>query len=169
MDEIINAVCLHTAERHQVPVTAVEVELCYDDELGYTAEVWVEGRSRYLVEANLKETELTHVRIGQKARVVLDVYPDEIWDAEVESISPATGAEFAILPPQNASGNWVKVVQRLPVRVRLLPHRDEAPLRAQRGGHWAQIPSGLLAAERNPFSPLGFIDRGVRCVRPGGP
>jgi membrane fusion protein, multidrug efflux system len=82
------------------------------------------------VEANLKETDLTHVRVGQKARVVLDVYPDEIWDAEVESISPATGAEFAILPPQNASGNWVKVVQRLPVRVRLLTHRGEAPLRA---------------------------------------
>jgi membrane fusion protein, multidrug efflux system len=82
------------------------------------------------VEANLKETELTHVSVGQKARVVLDVYPDEIWDGEVESISPATGAEFAILPPQNASGNWVKVVQRLPVRVRLLPHQGEPPLRA---------------------------------------
>jgi membrane fusion protein, multidrug efflux system len=82
------------------------------------------------VEANLKETELTHVSVGQKARVVLDVYPDEIWDGEVESISPATGAEFAILPPQNASGNWVKVVQRLPARVRLLPHNGEAPLRA---------------------------------------
>lgn len=82
------------------------------------------------VEANLKETELTHVRVGQQVRVVLDVYPDEIWEGEVETISPATGAEFAILPPQNASGNWVKVVQRLPARVRLLPHRDEAPLRA---------------------------------------
>jgi membrane fusion protein (multidrug efflux system) len=82
------------------------------------------------VEANLKETELTNVRVGQKARVVLDVYPDEIWDGEVESISPATGAEFAILPPQNASGNWVKVVQRLPARIRLLPHNGEAPLRA---------------------------------------
>jgi membrane fusion protein, multidrug efflux system len=49
---------------------------------------------------------------------------------EVESISPATGAEFAILPPQNASGNWVKVVQRLPVKIRLLPHPGEPPLRA---------------------------------------
>ena len=63
-------------------------------------------------------------------RVVLDTYPDEIWDGEVASISPATGAEFAILPPQNASGNWVKVVQRLPARVRLLPHDGESPLRA---------------------------------------
>ncbi len=82
------------------------------------------------VEANLKETDLTRVRVGQKAKVVLDIYPDETWDGEVESISPATGAEFAILPPQNASGNWVKVVQRLPARIRLLPHAGESPLRA---------------------------------------
>ena len=86
--------------------------------------------SRPWVEANFKETELTHVRVGQKATVVLDTYPDSTWEAVVESVSPATGAEFAILPPQNASGNWVKVVQRLPVRVRLLPHQGEPPLRA---------------------------------------
>jgi membrane fusion protein (multidrug efflux system) len=82
------------------------------------------------VDANFKETELTHVREGQKATVVLDIYPDVTWEAEVESISPATGAEFAILPPQNASGNWVKVVQRLPVRLRLKPRADAPPLRA---------------------------------------
>jgi membrane fusion protein, multidrug efflux system len=86
--------------------------------------------SRPWIEANFKETELTHVRVGQKATVVLDTYPDETWEALVESVSPATGAEFAILPPQNASGNWVKVVQRLPVRVRLLPQPGEPPLRA---------------------------------------
>ncbi len=86
--------------------------------------------ARPWVEANFKETELTHVRPGQQATVSLDIYPDTEWRAEVESISPATGAEFAILPPQNASGNWVKVVQRLPVRLRLLPHADELPLRA---------------------------------------
>ena len=82
------------------------------------------------VEANFKETELTYVRKGLAATVVLDIHPDVVWQAEVESISPATGAEFAILPPQNASGNWVKVVQRLPVRVRLVPHTGEPPLRA---------------------------------------
>jgi membrane fusion protein (multidrug efflux system) len=82
------------------------------------------------IEANIKETDLTHVHVGQKARVVLDTYPDEVWEAEVQSISPAAGSEFAILPPQNASGNWVKVVQRLPALVRLLPHDGEAPLRA---------------------------------------
>ena len=86
--------------------------------------------TRPWVEANMKETDLTYVKPGQKAQVVLDIYPDVTWNAEVESISPATGAEFAILPPQNASGNWVKVVQRLPVRVRLLPQSGEPPLRA---------------------------------------
>jgi membrane fusion protein (multidrug efflux system) len=86
--------------------------------------------SRPWVEANFKETELTHVRVGQKARIVLDTYPDAAWEAVVDSVSPATGAEFSILPPQNASGNWVKVVQRLPVKLRLLPHLGEPPLRA---------------------------------------
>jgi len=82
------------------------------------------------VEANFKETDLTHVAVGQRATVVLDMHPDVTWEAEVESISPATGAEFAILPPQNASGNWVKVVQRLPVKLRLLERAGEPPLRA---------------------------------------
>ena len=86
--------------------------------------------SRPWVEANFKETQLTHVKVGQKATVVLDTYPDTTWEALVESVSPATGAEFAILPPQNASGNWVKVVQRLPVKLRLLAHAGEPPLRA---------------------------------------
>lgn len=82
------------------------------------------------LEANFKETDLTHVNVGQKATVVLDMHPDIVWDAEVESISPATGAEFAILPAQNASGNWVKVVQRLPVRLKLVERPNEPPLRA---------------------------------------
>lgn len=86
--------------------------------------------NRPWIEANFKETELTHVRPGMKAKVVLDIYPDVEWDAEVGSISPATGAEFALLPPQNASGNWVKVVQRLPVRIFLKPRSGEPPLRA---------------------------------------
>ena len=82
------------------------------------------------LEANFKETDLTYVTVGQKARVVLDMHPEISWDAEVESISPATGAEFAILPAQNASGNWVKVVQRLPVRLRLIEQPGEPSLRA---------------------------------------
>jgi membrane fusion protein, multidrug efflux system len=82
------------------------------------------------VEANFKETDLTYVTVGQKATVVLDMHPDITWEAEVESISPATGAEFAVLPPQNASGNWVKVVQRLPVKLRLVERPGEPQLRA---------------------------------------
>jgi membrane fusion protein, multidrug efflux system len=88
------------------------------------------ANTRPWVEANFKETELTHVKEGLTATVVLDIYPNVVWQAEVESISPATGAEFALLPPQNASGNWVKVVQRLPVRLRLLPRAGEPALRA---------------------------------------
>ena len=71
------------------------------------------------VEANLKEIHLTYVEVGQLATIVVDAYPDLVWNAVIESISPATGAEFALLPPQNATGNWVKVVQRVPVRLRL--------------------------------------------------
>lgn len=82
------------------------------------------------VEANLKETELADVRVGAPVTVTLDVYPGVEYHGEVESISPATGAEFALLPPQNASGNWVKVVQRIPVRIRITPHEGQPPLRA---------------------------------------
>jgi membrane fusion protein (multidrug efflux system) len=70
------------------------------------------------VEANLKETQLTHIRPGQTARIIVDSYPDHEWKAVISSISPSTGAELSVLPPQNASGNWVKVVQRVPVRLK---------------------------------------------------
>ena len=69
------------------------------------------------VEANLKETELTHVKVGQSVTFIPDTFSKNMWNGNVESISPATGAEFSILPPQNSSGNWVKVVQRVPVRI----------------------------------------------------
>ena len=82
------------------------------------------------VEANLKETQLTHVRIGQPVTVEVDAYPDFKWDASVNTIAPATGAEFALLPPQNATGNWVKVVQRVPVQLSIVRPREAPPLRA---------------------------------------
>ncbi|MDR3387289.1 MAG: HlyD family secretion protein [Rudaea sp.] len=69
------------------------------------------------VDANFKETDLTHVGIGQTATVEVDTYPGRKWKAHVASISPASGAEFSVLPAQNATGNWVKIVQRIPVRV----------------------------------------------------
>ena len=80
-------------------------------------------------EANLKESDLTHVRLGQLATVRVDAYPDHEWQAEVVSFSPATGAEFSLLPSQNATGNWVKVVQRVPVRLRIERDADDPPLR----------------------------------------
>ena len=120
-----------TVIRAPLDGTAVNVKLQKGEQIKAATPLFaVVAQSRPWVEANFKETELTHVRKGLAATVVLDIYPDVLWQAEVESISPATGAEFALLPPQNASGNWVKVVQRLPVRVRLLPMHGEPPLRA---------------------------------------
>jgi membrane fusion protein (multidrug efflux system) len=77
-----------------------------------THDVWVE--------ANFKEVQLTHMRTGQSASVRIDAYPDHTYAARVVSVSPGTGAEFSLLPPENATGNWVKVVQRLPVRLELI-------------------------------------------------
>ncbi len=71
------------------------------------------------IQANLKETQLTHVSEGQPVRITADAYPDAEFRGRIHSIAPATGAEFALLPAQNASGNWVKVVQRVPVRVEI--------------------------------------------------
>jgi membrane fusion protein (multidrug efflux system) len=88
------------------------------------------GANSIWVHANFKETKLTHVRPGQVATIRVDTYPDDVREAVVASISPATGAEFALLPPQNATGNWVKVVQRLPVRLELKEPLRDPPLRA---------------------------------------
>jgi len=82
------------------------------------------------VEANLKETQLTHVLEGQSAAVTVDAYPGVEWRATVSAIAPATGAEFSVLPPQNATGNWVKVVQRIPVLLNVEQTPNGAPLRA---------------------------------------
>jgi len=75
---------------------------------------------RTWIEANFKETELTHMRAGQRATVEVDTYPGIVFDARVSSLSPGTGQTFSLLPPENATGNWVKVVQRLPVRLELV-------------------------------------------------
>ena len=85
---------------------------------------------RIWVEANLKETQLTHVLEGQLASVTVDAYPGVEWSATVDAIAPATGAEFSVLPPQNATGNWVKVVQRIPVLLDVEQPPGGSPLRA---------------------------------------
>ncbi|RLP22335.1 HlyD family secretion protein [Mesorhizobium sp. YM1C-6-2] len=81
------------------------------------------------VEANFKETQLTHMTPGQSAEVVLDTYPGVSFHATVESIGAGTGAEFSLLPAQNATGNWVKVTQRIPVRLRLDTKGVDVPVR----------------------------------------
>jgi len=85
---------------------------------------------QHYVEAHLKETELTDVRPGQRAEIRIDAYPGTSWPARVASISPATGAEFSLLPAENASGNWVKVVQRVSVRLALDDAAKMPPLRS---------------------------------------
>lgn len=120
------------------------------------------GSERLWVEANLKETELTWVRTGQLARIVVDAYPDIEWEAEVESISPAAGSEFALLPPQNASGNWVKVVQRVPVKLKLQNPAAEPPLRA---GMTAKV-SVDTGRQRTLAQLIGSV---IAAVRPTGP
>ncbi|MFT3783618.1 MAG: HlyD family secretion protein [Nibricoccus sp.] len=82
------------------------------------------------IEANLKETELTYLRPGNPVTVEIDTYPNHKWHGKVSDINPATGAEFSLIPAQNASGNWVKVVQRIPVRVEVEGDDAEYPLRA---------------------------------------
>jgi membrane fusion protein (multidrug efflux system) len=81
------------------------------------------------VEGNFKETELTNIRPGQKATIKIDTYPQRVFHGKVVSISPGTGSSFSLLPPENATGNWVKVVQRLPVRISIEDSDANLPLR----------------------------------------
>jgi membrane fusion protein (multidrug efflux system) len=87
-----------------------------------TEDVWIE--------ANPKETELTYVKDGDPVDVVVDTYPSRTWKAVVESIAPNSGSEFSVLPAQNTSGNWVKVVQRIPVRIHVERKPGDPELRA---------------------------------------
>ena len=107
-----------------------------------TQDVWVE--------ANFKESQLTYMRPGQTATVKIDSYPGELFHARVTSLSPGTGAAFSMLPPENATGNWVKVVQRLPVRLAVI---DAPPTLSLRAGLSADVSvdtrharGGLLAS-----------------------
>jgi len=105
------------------------------------------------VDANPKETELTYVRPGQPVTVTVDTYPDLEWHGTVESISPAAAQEFQLLPAQNTSGNWVKVVQRIPMRIRLdTGDKNQPGLRAGMSvvvdidtGHQRGVPQFLTA------------------------
>jgi membrane fusion protein, multidrug efflux system len=82
------------------------------------------------IDANPKETDITHLRIGQPVSISVDTFPGRTFRGVVAAVSPGTGAQFAILPPQNASGNWVKVVQRVPIRIEFANNEDVRELRS---------------------------------------
>lgn len=126
------------------------------------------------IEANYKETQLTHVRVGQPVEIRADIYPDHVYHGKVESLSGGTGAAFSLLPPENATGNWVKVVQRLPVKITLTEvPPPELPLRvglsietsidiSNREGSRL---SSLLQQQAQP----GELHPAARTWDPGGP
>ena len=107
------------------------------------------------VDANPKETDITHLKIGQPVAIYVDTFPGRAFRGKVAAVSPGTGAQFAILPPQNASGNWVKVVQRVPVRIEFAPNEDLRDLRAGMSVT-VEIDTGR---QNTVLSGLGFTSR----------
>jgi membrane fusion protein (multidrug efflux system) len=95
-----------------------------------TAAFGLISTERVWIEANPKETELTYVKPGDHVSVSIDTYPGRTWSCAVESIAPNSGSEFSVLPAQNTSGNWVKVVQRIPVRIHCDRKQDDPEFRA---------------------------------------
>jgi len=83
----------------------------------------------FWVDANFRETDINRIKAGQKADVVVDMYPNHHFHGVVESIQGGSGTAFSLLPPENATGNWVKVTQRVPVRIRILNPDAKFPLR----------------------------------------
>ena len=77
--------------------------------------------------ANFKETQLTNIQVGDAAEFTVDAYPGRTFHGHVASLSPGTGAVFSLLPPENATGNFTKVVQRVPIRVGIDPGADRGP------------------------------------------
>jgi membrane fusion protein, multidrug efflux system len=110
-------------------VTRKNVHVGHRVEVGEPLMALVPTRGLYIT-ANYKETQLTRVRVGQPAEIEADIYPGYVYRAHVDSISIGTGSAFALLPPENATGNWVKVVQRIPVKIVLdQPEPPDKPLR----------------------------------------
>jgi membrane fusion protein, multidrug efflux system len=109
----------HTIVRAPMPGTATQVDKIQLGRFvtaGSTVFGVIDDQAPW-VDANPKETDITHLRLGQKATLDVDSFPDHTFTGTVVAVSPGTGAQFSILPPQNATGNWVKVVQRVPVRI----------------------------------------------------
>jgi membrane fusion protein (multidrug efflux system) len=105
---------------------------------------------RLWIEANFRETDLTHMRPEQEATIGVDVYPEKPFKAHIVSMSPGTGSDFAVLPPENATGNWVKVVQRLPVRLELDALDPARPLFSGISAT-VRVDTGYRRTWRHPF------------------
>jgi membrane fusion protein (multidrug efflux system) len=123
---------LHTVVKAPIAGTATQVD---NIQLGRfvaagTPVLSIIDDSAPWVDANPKETNITYLRPGEKVTIDIDAFPDHTFHGTVASVSPGTGAQFSILPPQNAIGNWVKVVQRVPVRIAFDDGQDLARLRA---------------------------------------
>jgi len=115
-----------------------------------TAAFGLVSEERVWIEANPKETELTHVKPGDPVAVTVDTYPGRVWQARVESIAPNSGSEFSVLPAQNTSGNWVKVVQRIPVRI-AVERKDGDPVLRAGSSVIADIDTGHRRSWRDLF------------------
>ncbi|WP_313806877.1 HlyD family secretion protein [Flavobacterium sp.] len=95
---------------------------------------YIVNNTNLWVVANFKETQLNKMRAGQKVSLTVDAYPDSEFEGEVNSFSPATGSRFSILPPDNATGNFVKTIQRLPVKIKLTANNDAEKIKLLRPG-----------------------------------
>ncbi|QJP14788.1 HlyD family secretion protein [Starkeya sp. ORNL1] len=114
--------------------------------------------SRHIwIEANFRETGLTHMRPGQEAAIDVDAYPDHTFRAHIVSMSPGTGSDFAVLPPENATGNWVKVVQRLPVRLELDEVDPSLPLFSGVSAN-VRVDTGYRRTWRHPFQAVLAVE-----------
>ncbi len=123
------AVALAKARTQAASLVAAEARLerAWEAASGGVAALIVDASDR--VDANVEETELAGVAPGQPADVVVDMYPERVFHGRVEGVSGGTGAAFALLPPQNATGNGVKVTQRVPVKVRVVDADAEYAIR----------------------------------------
>jgi membrane fusion protein (multidrug efflux system) len=123
----------------------------------------VVGTARIWIDANPKETDLGHVTAGDPVEVIVDTFPDRKIRGRVAAISPGTGSQFSILPAQNASGNWVKVVQRVPVRIEFAAEEDVSGLRSGMSA-WVAIDTGHVRSLSDLVGLLPSFGRGDRAA-----
>jgi membrane fusion protein, multidrug efflux system len=109
------------------------------------------------IEANFRESGLTHMRPGQEADIRVDAYPGRTFKAHIVSMSPGTGSDFSVLPPENATGNWVKVVQRLPVRLELDRIDPDQPLYSGLSVT-VRVDTGCRRTWLHPLQPICTVD-----------